>query len=102
MRCREGVAEVSRGVVGCRGGVVGCREGVAEVSRGVAEVSWCVDRPSTQINALTCLTIPTRLSVGQRRQRASACITRAAAQLHSLESFPMLSASILALTSVAA
>ena len=40
-----------------------CREGVAEVSRGVAEVSWCVDRPSTQINALTCLTIPTRLSV---------------------------------------
>ena len=63
MRCREGVAEVSRGVVGCRGGVVGCREGVAEVSRGVAEVSWCVDRPSTQINALTCLTILTRLSV---------------------------------------
>ena len=56
MRCREGVAEVSRGVVGCRGGVVGCRE-------GVAEVSWCVDRPSTQINALTCLTILTRLSV---------------------------------------
>ena len=42
---------------------MGCREGVAEVSRGVAEVSWCVDRPSTQINALTCLTIPTRLSV---------------------------------------
>ena len=65
MRCREGVAEVSRGVVGCRGGVVGCREGVAEVSRGVAEVSWCVDRPSTQINALTCLTMPTRLSVAQ-------------------------------------
>ena len=63
MRCRECVAEVSRGVVGCRGGVVGCREGVAEVSRGVAEVSWCVDRPSTQINALTCLTILTRLSV---------------------------------------
>ena len=69
MRCREGVAEVSRGVVGCRGGVVGCREGVAEVSRGVAEVSWCVDRPSTQINALTCLTILTRLSVHRRAAR---------------------------------
>ena len=80
MRCREGVAEVSRGVVGCRGGVVGCREGVAEVSRGVAEVSWCVDRPSTQINALTCLTIPTRLSVraasgrsGRKREHSHTC-----------------------------
>ena len=30
------------------------------MSRGVAEVSWCVNRTSTQINALTCLTILTR------------------------------------------
>ena len=48
--CRKIVVEVSRSR---------CRGGVAEVSLGVAEVSWCVNRTSTQNNALTC----TRLSV---------------------------------------